>query len=99
MAKAPAGKAGAPNPRKPSPARAPARGKGGAGRRAGAALAGRAAGWRARLRAGPSWVGVAVIVLAILVILPIVAAVVGEIWAVILAALVGGFALGRATAS
>ena len=57
------------------------------------------AGWAARLRGrGPSWLGVAMIVLSLLVILPIAAAVLGDIWAVILAALVGGFALGRATA-
>ena len=41
---------------------------------------------------------VAMIVLSLLVILPIAAAVLGDIWAVILGALVGGFALGRATA-
>jgi hypothetical protein len=34
----------------------------------------------------------------VLVILPIAAAVLGDIWAVILGALVGGFALGRSTA-
>jgi hypothetical protein len=100
MSKAPAGKAGA-TPRKPSPARAraPARGKpGGAGPRFGTGMA-RAASWRARLLGGgPSWVGVAVIVLAVLIILPIAAAVLGDIWAVIIGALIGGFALGRATA-
>jgi hypothetical protein len=47
---------------------------------------------------GPSWLGVAIIVLSVLVILPIAAAVLGDIWAVILGALIGGFALGRATA-
>ncbi|SHK09497.1 hypothetical protein SAMN02745194_04163 [Roseomonas rosea] len=108
MSKAPAGKAGA-TPRKPAPARAQpraqaqasaqssGRGKGGAGSRA-AAGAARAAGWRARLLGGTSWTGVAVIVLTLLVILPIAAAVLGDIWAVIIGALVGGFALGRATA-
>ena len=47
---------------------------------------------------GPSWLGVAIIVLAALVLLPIAAAVLGDIWAVVLGALIGGFALGRATA-
>lgn len=47
---------------------------------------------------GPSWLGVALLVLAVLVILPIAAAVLGDVWAVILGALLGGFALGRATA-
>ncbi|MFC0384740.1 hypothetical protein [Muricoccus vinaceus] len=47
---------------------------------------------------GPSWLAVLVLVVAILVILPIAAAVLGEVWAVIIGALVGGFALGRATA-
>ena len=47
---------------------------------------------------GPSWLAVAVLVLAVLVILPIAAAVLGDIWAVVVGALVGGFALGRATA-
>ena len=47
---------------------------------------------------GPSWLAVALLVLAVLVILPIAAAVLGDVWAVILGALLGGFALGRATA-
>jgi hypothetical protein len=47
---------------------------------------------------GPSWIGVLVIVVSVLVVLPIAAAVLGDIWAVILGALIGGFALGRATA-
>jgi hypothetical protein len=51
-------------------------------------------GFRGR---GPSWLAVAVIVLAVLVFLPVAAAVIGDIWALILAVLVGGFALGRAT--
>ena len=88
----PSGKSGA-GPRKmPAPRKS-------AGPRAKAGPAAPASRWAARVwGGGPSWVGVAVIVLALLVILPIAAAVLGDIWAVILGALIGGFALGRATA-
>jgi len=99
---------GASGPRRPAkivakaPSAKPAAGKAGRARKAGKAWAKRAGGagraWRARIFGGASWTGVAVIVLSFLVILPIAAAVLGDIWAVILAALVGGFALGRATA-
>ncbi|WP_426958768.1 hypothetical protein [Muricoccus radiodurans] len=43
------------------------------------------------------WLAIGVIVLAVLVILPVIAAVVGEIWALLIGTLLGGFALGRAT--
>ncbi|MBP0445602.1 hypothetical protein J8J14_12530 [Roseomonas sp. SSH11] len=97
MSKAPAGKAGA-APRKPAASRPAISGKAASPRKGSRSGAAGALGWRSRLARGPSWIGVALIVLAVLVILPIVAAVLGDIWAVILAALVGGFALGRATA-
>jgi hypothetical protein len=87
MSKAPfVSKAGA-APRKAAPRKPAARGKGGS---------------RGMMRAawigGPSWLAVAVIVLVVLVVLPVAAAVLGDVWAVVLAALAGGFALGRATA-
>ncbi|WP_376089692.1 hypothetical protein ACE7GA_18445 [Roseomonas sp. CCTCC AB2023176] len=53
------------------------------------------------LRPGPlarRWIAVLVILFAVLVGLPIIAAVFGEVWALILGATLGGFALGRATA-
>jgi hypothetical protein len=96
-----------PNPRpaggKPSTAKAPAR----AGAAPRKAPPRRPPGGKGRIRqglatrawgGGPSWLGVVIIVLTVLVILPIAAAVLGDIWAVILGALVGGFALGRSTA-
>ncbi|MCR0984723.1 hypothetical protein [Roseomonas populi] len=93
-AKPPAG----PKPARPRvPTKAPAKPKA-AGKPRTAAFPAARGGWLARLFGGASWLGVAVIVLSILVILPIAAAVLGDIWAVILAALIGGFALGRATA-
>ncbi|MBI0534237.1 hypothetical protein D9599_01435 [Roseomonas sp. KE2513] len=85
--------AGGPSPRRAKPAaprKAAPRGAGKAAFKAG--MAGRAWG------GGPSWLAVIVIVLAALVILPIAAAVLGDVWAVVLGALIGGFALGRATA-
>lgn len=100
MAKAPSGKLAGKSLGKPgaTPRKMPAPRKSSAPRTKAAAAAppGR---WGARVwGGGPSWIGVAVIVLALLVILPIAAAVLGDIWAVILGALIGGFALGRATA-
>jgi hypothetical protein len=102
MAKAPSGKA---SPGRTGAARKPAApGKTAAPRKSSAPRARSAAppppagGWLSGFRGrGPSWLAVAVIVLAVLVILPVAAAVIGDIWAVILAVLVGGFALGRAT--
>ncbi len=44
------------------------------------------------------WIAIAVILFAVLVGLPVIAAVMGEIWAMLLGALLAGFALGRATA-
>ena len=102
MAKAPGNRAppgsGA-APRKPAaPRKAAAPRKPAAPRTRTAAPVQAPGGWLSRFRGrGPSWIGVAVIVLAILVILPVAAAVIGDIWAVILGVLVGGFALGRAT--
>ncbi|MBP0493557.1 hypothetical protein [Roseomonas indoligenes] len=94
-AKAPVGKApGGPKPARP---RSPAKAKSAAKPRAAAFPVARG-GWLSRLFGGASWLGVAVIVLSVLVLLPIAAAVLGDIWAVIIGALIGGFALGRATA-
>ena len=85
--------AGTPSPRRAKPAaprKAAPRGSGKAAFKQGMA--------RRVWGGGPSWLAVIVLVLTALVILPIAAAVLGDVWAVVLGALVGGFALGRATA-
>ena len=93
-------------PNRPDPASgtpAPRRAKPAAPRKAAAPRGAGKAAFKAGMAqrawgGGPSWLAVAVIVLAALVLLPIAAAVLGDVWAVVLGALVGGFALGRATA-
>ncbi|WP_338661886.1 hypothetical protein VQH23_16850 [Pararoseomonas sp. SCSIO 73927] len=104
MGKPPARAGGAPAKAPPGPvrparprAKPPAKAKAAARPRA-AAFPPAGGGWLPRLFGGASWLGVAVIVLSVLVLLPIAAAVLGDIWAVILGAVIGGFALGRATA-
>jgi len=104
MSKPPNARPAGAKPAASKPARAGAAPRKAAPRKA---VGGKAAGGKGKIRqglaarawgGGPSWLGVVIIVLAVMVILPIAAAVVGDIWAVIIAALLGGFALGRSTA-